>query len=501
MKYLGQLNRVPNKMWGSMKKTLLMLGLVLCLPLVGFAADSLEMTESLLQTDPQSGKTFADFLWMMIAGFLVFFMQAGFALVEAGFTRAKNVANIMMKNMMDFALGTIVFWAVGFSFMYGDSIGSFIGFSNFFLSDAILPDGNLNSWMYADWFFQAVFAATAATIISGAMAERTNFIGYLAYTVFITGLIYPIVGHWVWGGGWLSGLGFHDFAGSTVVHSVGAWAGLIGTMILGPRIGRYVDGKALPIKGHSVALGTLGVFILWFGWFGFNPGSTLGADFSFARIAVTTNIAAAAGAAVVMFLAWFHSGKPDLGYTLNGALAGLVAITAPCAVVSPTSALVIGAVGGVVMYFGTLLLEKSKIDDPVGAIPVHGMAGAWGTLSVGLFAQAPYTTDFSGLFFGGGFSQLGVQLLGIVAVLVWTAVTSYIVFKSIDKVIGLRVDEETEVSGLDKHEHGTVAYPEFFGLDELAAEPAFIKGKMLKSKEEEAKEIRLETPGLNPQLT
>ncbi|TNE72126.1 ammonium transporter [bacterium] len=484
-----------------MKKLVFLFGLTLCLPLIGIASDNVEMNASLLQADPLSGKTFADFLWLMIAGFLVFFMQAGFALVEAGFTRAKNVANIMMKNMMDFALGTIVFWAIGFSFMYGESIGSFIGFSNFFLSDAILPDGNLNAWMYADWFFQAVFAATAATIISGAMAERTNFIGYLAYTVFITGLIYPIVGHWIWGGGWLSKLGFHDFAGSTVVHSVGAWAGLVGTIILGPRIGRYLEGKAQPIKGHSVALGTLGVFILWFGWFGFNPGSTLGADFSFARIAVTTNMAAAAGATAVMFLAWFHSGKPDLGYTLNGALAGLVAITAPCAVVSPGSAFIIGTVGGVIMYFGTLLLEKAKVDDPVGAIPVHGMAGTWGTLSVGLFAQAPYTTDFSGLFFGGGVTQLGIQLIGILAVLVWTVSTSFVVFKTIDKFIGLRVTEDVEISGLDHHEHGTIAYPEFFGLDELSAEPNYIKGKIIKSKEEETKEIRLETPGLNPQLT
>ena len=485
-----------------MKKLIALLICVLLLPQLAGAVDT--AVESLMQVEPESGKTFADFLWMMIAGFMVFFMQAGFALVEAGFTRAKNVANIMMKNMMDFCLGSLIFWAVGFSFMYGDSIGSFIGFSNFFLSDAVSATGTINAWSYADWFFQAVFAATAATIISGAMAERTNFIGYLVYTVFITGLIYPIVGHWIWGGGWLSSLGFHDFAGSTVVHSVGAWAGLVGTMILGPRIGRFLEGKAIPIKGHSVALGTLGVFILWFGWFGFNPGSTLGADVSFARIAVTTNLAAAAGATMVMFLAWFHSGKPDLGYTLNGALAGLVAITAPCAVVSPGSSIIIGAIGGVVMYFGTFLLEKAKIDDPVGAVPVHGLAGAWGTLSVGLFAEAPYTTDFTGLFFGGGVSQLGTQIIGIVAVFVWTVVTSFIVFKIIDMVIGLRVDEETEITGLDKNEHGTVAYPEFFGIEDTALEPALMKAKKKAQSIAEGKEeIMMETPSLNinPSLT
>jgi len=485
-----------------MKKIIALLLCVLFIPQLAGAVET--AAESLMQVEPESGKTFADFLWMMIAGSMVFFMQAGFALVEAGFTRAKNVANIMMKNMMDFCLGSLIFYAVGFAFMYGDSFGSFIGFSNFFLSDAVSATGTIDAWSYADWFFQAVFAATAATIISGAMAERTNFIGYLVYTVFITGLIYPIVGHWIWGGGWLSSIGFHDFAGSTVVHSVGAWAGLVGTMILGPRIGRFLEGKAQPIRGHSVALGTLGVFILWFGWFGFNPGSTLGADVSFARIAVTTNLAAAAGATVVMFLAWFHLGKPDLGYTLNGALAGLVAITAPCAVVSPGSAIIIGAVGGVVMYFGIFLLEKAKIDDPVGAIPVHGLAGAWGTLSVGLFAQAPYSTDFTGLFFGGGVSQLGTQLIGIVTVFVWTVATSFIVFKLIDMVIGLRVDEETEITGLDKHEHGTIAYPEFFGIEDTALEPSLMKAKKKAQSIAEGKdEIMMETPSLTikPSLT
>lgn len=427
------------------------------------SADTLLSPASIAQ---ESGKTFIDLLWVMIAGILVFFMQAGFALVETGFTRAKNVANILMKNLMDFALGTIFFWICGFAIMYGTDVFGLFGSSNFFLSDAVTSTGELDAWMYAYWFFQAVFAATAATIVSGAMAERTKFTAYIVYTVFITALIYPVVGHWIWGGGWLSDLGFYDFAGSTVVHSVGAWAGLVGTMLLGPRIGRFIKGKPKNIPGHSMALGTLGVFILWFGWFGFNPGSTLGADLSMARIAVTTNLAAAGGAVSAMIAIWLSKGKPDLGYTLNGALAGLVAITAGCAVVSPSSALIIGALGGLCMIGGTRILEKISIDDPVGAIPVHGFAGAWGTIAVALFAQAPYTTQFTGLFFGGSFSQLGIQALGILAVFAWTIGTTYVVFKGIQVFMGLRVSPEEELNGLDKNEHGTTAYPDFFGVND-----------------------------------
>lgn len=411
-------------------------------------------------------KTFIDLLWVMIAGILVFFMQAGFALVETGFTRAKNVTNIMMKNLMDFALGTIVFWACGFAIMYGADLFGLFGTTNFFLSEAVTPSGDLDAWMYANWFFQAVFAATAATIVSGAVAERTKFTAYIIYTVCITAFIYPVVGHWIWGGGWLADLGFYDFAGSTVVHSVGAWAGLVGTMMLGPRIGRFVNGKAKRIAGHSMAFGTLGVFILWLGWFGFNPGSTLGADLSMARIAVTTNLAAAGGAVAAMVFAWYKYGKPDLGYTLNGALAGLVAITAGCAVVSPASALIIGALGGLIMIFGTYVLEQNGIDDPVGAIPVHGFAGIWGTLAVGLFAQSPYTTEFTGLFFGGSFSQLFVQALGSLAVFAWTIGSAYIVFRGIQVFHDLRVSAEEELNGLDKYEHGIRAYPDFFGVND-----------------------------------
>lgn len=457
--------------------------LVMLTPTVLMASDLSSPTASILNVSLGHDKTFIDLFWVLLAGILVFFMQAGFALVETGFTRAKNVANIMMKNLMDFALGSLVFWAIGFAFMYGNDIAGLIGFSNFFLSDAILPNGALDTWVYGDWFFQAMFAATAATIVSGAVAERSKFVAYIFYTLVISAFIYPVVGHWIWGGGWLGKLGFYDFAGSTVVHGVGAWAGLMGTMALGPRIGRFVNGKARHIAGHSISLGTLGVFILWLGWFGFNPGSTLGADLSIARIAVTTNLAGAAGAVSAMFIAWFFTGKPDLGYTLNGALAGLVAITAPCAVVSPYSAVIIGAVGGAVMFGGTRLLEIKRIDDPVGAIPVHGFAGVWGTLAVGLFAQAPYTTSFTGLFFGGSGVQLLVQAIGVLAVLCFTGGTSYVIFALIEKYYGLRVSAEEEVGGLDLSEHGMQGYPEFFGVRDA-------RGMMDLSDEQEVELIR-----------
>ena len=405
--------------------------------------------------------SFNDYLWMMIAGFLVFFMQAGFAMVEAGFTRAKNACNIIMKNLVDFSAGTIMYWAVGFAFMYGASKGGFIGTSNFFLSDAVQGD-NIDSWIYAEWFFQAVFAATAATIVSGAMAERTNFRGYLLYTVFITALIYPIQGHWTWNGGFLADLGFHDYAGSTVVHSVGGWAALMGAIILGPRRGKFdKEGKPRVIPGHSIVLASLGVFILWLGWFGFNPGSTLGANVSFARIAVTTNLAAAAGALAAMFFAWVKVGKPDIGLTLNGALSGLVAITAPCAVVSPLSAVIIGLIAGVLCVLFVQIVESVfKVDDPVGAFTVHGVNGVWGTLAVGLFAQNPYAKGLceAGLFFGGGAGQLWAQVIGVAAVAAWTLITSGILFGVLKAAGVLRVSEEEEYSGLDIGEHGASAY-------------------------------------------
>ncbi|MBT7098227.1 ammonium transporter, partial [Candidatus Poribacteria bacterium] len=361
-----------------------------------------------------------------------------------------------------FSAGSLLFWAVGFGLMYGTSKGGWIGTSNFFLSDAV-AGGTINNWSYAEWFFQAVFAATAATIVSGAMAERTNFRAYLIYSVFITAFIYPIQGHWTWqGDGFLTQLGFHDFAGSTVVHSVGGWAALVGAIILGPRIGKFgSDGRARVIPGHNIVLAALGVFILWLGWFGFNPGSTLGADVSFARIAVTTNLAAAAGGVGAMFFAWMKVKKPDIGLTLNGVLSGLVAITAGCAVVSPGSAVIIGLVAGVLCVLFVEWVEKVfRVDDPVGAFTVHGVNGVWGTLAVGLFAQNPYAAGSTseGLFFGGGLSQLMPQVYGVLVVAAWTIITSGLVFGGLRLAGILRVTAEEEREGLDMGEHGSSAY-------------------------------------------
>lgn len=393
-----------------------------------------------------------DTVWILLAAVLVFFMQAGFAMVEAGFTRAKNVGNIIMKNFMDFSIGSIVFWFLGFSIMFGPSIGGFIGSFNFMFTADYgndVPD-------MAILIFQTVFAATAATIVSGAMAERTKFSTYLIFSLLITLVIYPISGHWVWGGGWLSELGFHDFAGSTVVHSVGGWAALAGASILGPRMGKY-NGTTNAIPGHNMVLGALGVFILWLGWFGFNPGSTLSASGdsadSIAHIFVTTNLAAAMGAIVTMFVTWARYGKPDLSMTLNGALAGLVAITAGCDIVSPGGAVIIGIVAGFVITFGVEFIDKKlRVDDPVGAISVHGLNGAAGTLMVGLLA-----TD-GGLFYGGGFKLLGTQAIGVVAIGAWAFGMAWIMFKVLKSTIGLRVSEKEEQDGLDIHEHGQSAY-------------------------------------------
>jgi Amt family ammonium transporter len=399
-----------------------------------------------------------DTVWVVVAAAMVFMMQAGFALVEAGFTRAKNTANIVMKNFMDFSVGAVVYWAVGFGLAYGGTtVGGFLAYGGvgdaFFLSDSSLS---------TSWFFQVVFAATAATIVSGAMAERTKFSSYLLYTTFITGLIYPIATHWAWSGqGWLTDRGFIDFAGSGLVHLIGGTAALAGVMALGPRIGKYDEnGNSLPIPGHSLMLGALGTFILWFGWYGFNGGSTLaavGADFS--SVVVTTTLAGAAGSIAAMFTAWAYPlfGKPDPGLTLNGALAGLVGITAGTANVSNLAAIVIGAIAGIIVVFGIVFFDKIKIDDPVGAISVHGLCGVWGLLAVGLFESA----NGEGLLYGGGVSLLGVQALGALALVAWSFVMSSIVFRTIKAVIGLRVSAEEEIAGLDRIEHGMAAYPEF----------------------------------------
>jgi Amt family ammonium transporter len=359
----------------------------------------------------------------------------------------------MMKNLMDFSMGSLAYWAIGFGIMFGVSTTGWFGTSGFFLSD-FSPDGD--PWVLAFWMFQVVFAATAATIVSGAMAERTKFSGYIIYSIFISALIYPIFGSWAWGGlykggGWLEGLGFIDFAGSTVVHSVGGWAALAGTIVLGPRLGKYGEkGTIKPILGHNLPLAALGVFILWLGWFGFNPGSTTAASKDIAMIFVNTNLAAAAGAVLAMFTSWLKFGKPEVGMSLNGALAGLVAITAPCASVSPLSAVVIGALAGIIVVFSVVFFDRIRVDDPVGAISVHGVNGAWGTLAAGIFNMG-----------GTSLKIIGVQVLGIVVCFVWTFVTAFILFKIIDKTIGLRLSTKEEMDGLDFSEHGGEAYPDF----------------------------------------
>jgi len=398
-------------------------------------------------------QTHANYLWTLVAAALVFFMQAGFAMVEAGFTRAKNAVNILMKNLMDFSMGSIVYWAIGFGLMFGASGTGWFGTSGFFLSD-FTPDGD--PWVLAFWMFQVVFAATAATIVSGAMAERTKFTGYLLYSICVCGLIYPIFGSWAWGSlfngsGWLEGLGFIDFAGSTVVHSVGGWAALAGAIVLGPRMGKYqADGSVRPIPGHNMPLGALGVFILWLGWFGFNPGSTTTADKSIAMIFVNTNLAAATGAILAMVTSWVKFGKPEVSMSLNGALAGLVAITAGCANVSPAGSVAIGAVAGILVVLSVMFFDKIKVDDPVGAISVHGVCGAWGTLAAGIFNIGGTTA-----------AVIGVQLVGIAACFLWTFPAAFIMFKLIDKTVGLRVSPEEEAEGLDFTEHGGNAYPDF----------------------------------------
>lgn len=406
-----------------------------------------------------------DTVWMLLAAMLVFFMQPGFALVEAGFTRTKSTANILMKNFVDFTLGSILFFAVGFGLMFG--AGGFIGAPNFFKTDFLQMDLPVEGFLV----FQTVFCATAATIVSGAMAERTKFHMYLIYTIFISVLIYPVSGHWTWGGGWLMngeegsfmmnlfGTTFHDFAGSTIVHSVGGWIALVGAWIVGPRMGKYgKDGKSKAIPGHNLTIGALGVFILWFGWFGFNPGSQLAASGEENRIAIshvflTTNLSACAGGFASLVTAWCRYKKPSLSLTLNGVLAGLVAITAGCDAVSPVGALIIGLLAGVLMVFSVDFIDRIlKIDDPVGASTVHGVCGVFGTLMVGLFSTS------EGLFYGHGWNFLGAQALGTFTVGAWAIVMGFVIFKSLDKLFGLRVSKRVEEEGLDIYEHGETAY-------------------------------------------
>ena len=399
-------------------------------------------------------QTNLNYVWTLIAAALVFFMQAGFAMVESGFTRAKSACNIMMKNLLDFSMGSLAFWAVGFGIMFGTSKTGWFGTSDFFLSGWTGPDGD--PWVLAFWMFQCVFAATAATIVSGAVAERTKFTGYLVYSVVVCAFIYPVFGSWAWGSllngnGWLEAKGFIDFAGSTVVHSVGGWCALAGAIVLGPRKGKYgPTGQIRAIPGHNIPLAAIGVFILWLGWFGFNPGSTTTGDTSIAMIFVNTNLSAAGGVVAAMMVSWMMFKKPDVGMSLNGALAGLVGITAGCANVSPTSSVIIGLISGVLVVLSVVTIDRMHIDDPVGAVSVHGVCGAWGTLAAGLFNMEGITAAI-----------MTTQVIGIIAAFVWAFGTAFILFKVISMTIGLRISEEEEMLGVDIVEHGAHAYNDF----------------------------------------
>jgi Amt family ammonium transporter len=426
-----------------------------------------------------------DTVWVLVAGMLVFFMNLGFALVESGFARAKNTVNIISKNFMVFAVASVAFFVIGWGLMYGDGNG-LVGLEGLFglggadnspaTGDAYQGVYSALSWtgvpLLAKFFFQLVFAGTAATIVSGAVAERIKYVSFIVFSFILVAFVYPVTGHWIWGGGWLSDLGFWDFAGSTAVHSVGAWAALAGVLVLGPRIGKYgKDGSVRAIPGHNMTSAMTGALVLWFGWFGFNPGSTMAADpEAISNIIVTTTLAAAAGTIAATAVAWRLLGKPDIGMTINGALAGLVGITAGCAFVSPGSALIIGAIAGGMVVFGVLMFDRLRVDDPVGALAVHGLGGIFGTLAVGLFAQdaiMPGTTG-DGLFFGGGTSLLVSQLTGVIAVGAFVFVIALVVWLAIKATIGVRVSAEEELEGLDIGEHGNRAYPDFVQTETVA---------------------------------
>ncbi|OLP20463.1 ammonium transporter [Leptolyngbya sp. 'hensonii'] len=457
-----------------------------------------------------------DTLWVMVAGMLVFFMNAGFGMLETGFCRQKNAVNVLAKNLIVFALSTIAFWVIGFGLMFGNTSGGFFGSEGlFFLSGADNSPAVADyagayksiSWagvpLMAKFFFQLVFAGTAATIVSGAVAERIKFVDFLIFSLFLVGIAYPLTGHWIWGGGWIANmfkdasgtttLGFWDFAGSTVVHSVGGWAALMGAAFLGPRIGKFnSDGSPSALPGHNMAIATLGCLILWLGWFGFNPGSTMavGDGSLLAHIAITTNTAAAFGGVAATMTAWFLLGKPDLSMIINGILAGLVGITAPCAWVTVPSAAVIGIVAGVLVVFAVGFFDRLKIDDPVGAISVHLVCGVWGTLAVGLFAVGPgkgtgalaYTAGpAAGLFANGGFSQLGVQLIGALSVGGTIVLLSSIVWFGLKLLLGIRVSAEEELHGLDIGEHGMEAYSGFMKESTVVSSPISASDKGITS--------------------
>ena len=452
-------------------KKVMLLGAVMSATLLLLLIPSLALAQDVA---PSAEAIAIDTVWVMLAAFLVFFMQAGFATLEAGFCRTKNAGHIAWKNLVNLAISALVFWAVGFAIAFGTGSG-FAGSSGWFMS--VAPDQVNDVFaslsisgipISTKYLFEFAFAAVSLAIVYGALLERTKMVVYFVFAVAFTGFIYPVVGHWIWGGGWLAQLGMQDFAGSTVVHLVGATAALVGAVALGPRIGKYgKDGSVRPIPGHSMTLALLGVIILWLGWFGFNPGSTLGAmNLSFADIAVTTNLAAASGVLSAMFTAWIVMGKPDIGMTGNGAIAALVAITAPCAFVEPWAAIVLGGVAGAVMVQAALGIDRIKIDDPIGALSCHGISGIWGTLSAGLFASPALVEKFgvgkAGLFYGGGFSQLGVQALGVVAVFTFVLITTGIVFYGLKATTGIRLTPEQELAGSDFAEHGMWGYPEHF---------------------------------------
>jgi len=440
---------------------------------------------------PSAGPTTADLkvaldtLWVAIAAFLVFFMNAGFCMLETGFCRQKNAVNVLSKNLIVFALSTVAFWAIGFALMFGDG-SDFIGLNGFFLGgadnspatgDAYKGIFSALNWtgvpLAAKFLFQLVFAGTAATIVSGAVAERIKFLDFLIFSLLLVGIAYPITGHWIWGGGWLADMGFWDFAGSTVVHSVGGWAALMGAAFLGPRIGRYQDGQITAIPGHNMSIATLGCLILWLGWFGFNPGSVMAADpGAITHIALTTNMAGAGGGIAATATAWLYLGKPDLSMIINGILAGLVGITASCAYVSVGSSLIIGLIAGVLVVFSVTFFDKLRIDDPVGATSVHLVCGIWGTLAVGLFAVGPggypWMVDLAGkpvgphgLLFGGALGTLIPQIVGIVSVGGMTVLLSSIFWLALKATLGIRVTPEEEFEGLDIAEHGMEAYNGF----------------------------------------
>ncbi|TVP66682.1 MAG: ammonium transporter [Leptolyngbya sp. LCM1.Bin17] len=412
-----------------------------------------------------------DNIWVLIAAFLVIFMNAGFGMLETGFCRQKNAVNILTKNLIVFALATLAYWFIGFSIMFGGG-GGWIGWGDFFLGGApelygLEADAGLTKDTF--FLFQAAFAGTAATIVSGAVAERIKFLDFIIFSLLLTGIAYPITGHWVWSeDGWLGAMGFEDFAGSTVVHSVGGWSALMGAAFLGPRMGKYTsEGQVSALPGHNLSIATLGCLILWIGWFGFNPGSELAANLAVPYIAVTTNIAAAAGGVAATFTSWALSGKPDLSMTINGILAGLVGITAGCFVVGYAGAFWIGLLAGIIVVFSVGFFDSIKIDDPVGATSVHLVCGAWGTLAVGLFAnpnnftQAGDADAVAGLFYGGGVGQLGVQILGVLSLGLFTVVVTSIFWLILKATLGIRVSPEEEMKGLDIGEHGMEAYSGF----------------------------------------